>query len=94
MNELEQRLQGQEKEIKGQVNKCQELHLQMEKTKVELMEKEKALNKSRDELLRTTAQYDQAEAKVFDFSRIMKESMFLYKIWARCYKIKAIHDLG
>ncbi|XP_040841608.1 centromere protein F [Ochotona curzoniae] len=73
MNELEQRLQGQEKEIKGQVNKCQELHLQMEKTKVELMEKEKALNKSRDELLRTTAQYDQAEAKCTALEQKLKK---------------------
>lgn len=67
MNELELRLQGQEKEMKGQVNKFQELQLQLEKTKVELIEKEKVLNKTRDELVRTTAQYDQAAAKVLDF---------------------------
>ncbi|XP_036057777.1 centromere protein F [Onychomys torridus] len=63
MNELELRLQGQEKEMKGQVNKFQELQLQLEKTKMELIEKEKALNKTRDELVRTTAQYDQAATK-------------------------------
>ncbi|XP_042114757.2 centromere protein F isoform X1 [Peromyscus maniculatus bairdii] len=63
MNELELRLQGQEKEMKGQVNKFQELQLQLEKTKVELIEKEKVLNKTRDELVRTTAQYDQAATK-------------------------------
>lgn len=67
MNELELRLQGQEKEMKGQVNKFQELQLQLEKTKVELIEKEKVLNKTRDELVRTTAQYDQAATKVLDF---------------------------
>ncbi|XP_040594187.1 centromere protein F isoform X2 [Mesocricetus auratus] len=63
MNELELRLQGQEKEMKGQVNKFQELQLQLEKTKVELTEKEKVLNKTRDELVRTTAQCDQAAGK-------------------------------
>lgn len=50
--------------MKGQVNKWQELQLQLEKAKVELNEKEKVLNKSRDELVRTTAQFDQASAKV------------------------------
>lgn len=54
--------------MKGQVNKLQELQLQVEKAKVELNEKEKVLNKSRDELVRTTAQYDQASTKVLDFS--------------------------
>lgn len=54
--------------MKGQANKCQELQLQLEKAKAELIEKEKALNKSRDELVRSTAQYDQASAKVLDFS--------------------------
>ncbi|KAL6053609.1 hypothetical protein STEG23_018842, partial [Scotinomys teguina] len=63
MSELELRLQGQEKEMKGQVNKFQELQLQLEKTKGELIEKEKVLNKTRDELVRTTAQYDQAATK-------------------------------
>lgn len=65
---MELHLQGQEKEMKGQANKCQELQLQLEKAKAELIEKEKALNKSRDELVRSTAQYDQASAKVLDFS--------------------------
>ena len=68
MSELELRLQGHEKEMKGQVNKLQELQLQVEKAKAELNEKEKVLNKSRDELVRTTAQYDQASTKVLDFS--------------------------
>lgn len=52
--------------MKGHVNKWQELQLQLEKAKVELNEKEKVLNKNRDELVRTTAQYDQASAKVRD----------------------------
>lgn len=63
MNELELRLRGQEKEMKDQVNKFQELQLQLEKTKVDLIEKEKILNKTRDEVVRTTAQYEQAAAK-------------------------------
>ncbi|XP_016080131.1 PREDICTED: centromere protein F [Miniopterus natalensis] len=71
--ELELRLQGQEKEMKGQVNKWQELQLQLEKAKMELNEKEKALNKSRDELVRTTAQYDQASAKCTALEQKLKK---------------------
>ncbi|XP_059947109.1 centromere protein F isoform X2 [Mesoplodon densirostris] len=63
ISELELHLQGQEREMKGQVNKLQELQLQVDKAKAELNEKEKVLNKSRDELVRTTAQYDQASTK-------------------------------
>ncbi|XP_032249062.1 centromere protein F [Phoca vitulina] len=63
ISDLELHLQGQEKEMKGQVNKCQELQLQLEKAKAELIEKDKVLNKSRDELVRSTAQYDQASTK-------------------------------
>ncbi|OBS64813.1 hypothetical protein A6R68_06645 [Neotoma lepida] len=72
MNELELRLQGQEKEMKGQVNKFQELQLQLEKTKVELIEKEKVLNKTRDELVRTTAQYDQSATKCTTLEQKLK----------------------
>uniref|UniRef100_A0A671F3K4 Centromere protein F n=1 Tax=Rhinolophus ferrumequinum TaxID=59479 RepID=A0A671F3K4_RHIFE len=73
MNELELRLQGQEKEMKGQVNKCQELQLQLEKVKMELNEKEKVLNKSRDELVRMTAQYDQASTKCTALEQKLKK---------------------
>lgn len=73
IGELELRLQGQEKEMKGQVNKWQELQLQLEKAKVELNEKEKVLNKSRDELVRTTAQYDQASAKCTALEQKLKK---------------------
>lgn len=72
MNELELRLQGQEKEMKDQVNKFQELQLQLEKTKVDLIEKEKILNKTRDEVVRTTAQYDQAAAKCTTLEQKLK----------------------
>lgn len=73
INELELRLQGQEKEMKGQVNKFQELQLQLEKAKVELIEKEKVLNKNRDELVRTTAQYDQASTKCTALEQKLKK---------------------
>ncbi|CAK6439643.1 unnamed protein product [Pipistrellus nathusii] len=73
IGELELRLQGQEKEMKGQVNKWQELQLQLEKAKVELNEKEKVLNKSRDELVRTTAQFDQASAKCTALEQKLKK---------------------
>ncbi|ELR52413.1 Centromere protein F [Bos mutus] len=73
ISELELRLQGQEKEMKGQVNKLQELQLQLEKAKVELNEKEKVLNKNRDELVRTTSQYDQASAKCTALEQKLKK---------------------
>ncbi|XP_037353850.1 centromere protein F [Talpa occidentalis] len=73
IQELELRLQGQEKELKGQGNKFQELHLQLEKAKVQLTEKEKVLNKNRDELVRTTAQYDQAFSKCTALEQKLKK---------------------
>uniref|UniRef100_A0A8W4F782 Centromere protein F n=1 Tax=Sus scrofa TaxID=9823 RepID=A0A8W4F782_PIG len=73
IGELELRLQGQEKEMKGQVNKLQELQVQLEKAKAELNEKEKVLNKSRDELVRTTAQYDQASTKCTALEQKLKK---------------------
>ncbi|XP_057584853.1 centromere protein F isoform X2 [Hippopotamus amphibius kiboko] len=73
ISELELRVQGQEKEMKGQVNKLQELQLQLEKAKAELNEKEKVLNKSRDELVRTTAQYDQASTKCTALEQKLKK---------------------
>nr|XP_014721268.2 centromere protein F isoform X1 [Equus asinus]XP_044613941.1 centromere protein F isoform X1 [Equus asinus]XP_044613942.1 centromere protein F isoform X1 [Equus asinus] len=73
ISELELRLQGQEKEMKGQVNKFQELQLQLERAKVEFIEKEKVSNKSRDELVRTTAQYDQASTKCTALEQKLKK---------------------
>ncbi|XP_051004080.1 centromere protein F [Acomys russatus] len=72
MNELELRLQEQEKEMKDQANRFQELQVQLEKTKVELIEKEKQLSKTRDELVRTTAQYDQAAIKCTTLEQKLK----------------------
>uniref|UniRef100_A0A4X2KXC3 DH domain-containing protein n=1 Tax=Vombatus ursinus TaxID=29139 RepID=A0A4X2KXC3_VOMUR len=73
VNELEHRLQGQEKDIKGHMNKWQETQLQLEKTKLELTEKEKVLNKTRDELMRLTAQFDQATAKCKTLEQKLKK---------------------
>ncbi|XP_023388998.1 centromere protein F isoform X1 [Pteropus vampyrus] len=73
ISELELRLQTQEKEMKSQVNKCQELQLHLEKAKVELNEKEKVLHKSRDELVRMTAQYDQASTKCTALEQKLKK---------------------
>ncbi|MBZ3886655.1 Centromere protein F [Sciurus carolinensis] len=73
VNELELRLQGQEKEMKGQVNKFLELQLHLEKTKMELTEKEKVLNRNKDELVRTTAQYDQAATKCTTLEQKLKK---------------------
>lgn len=69
--------------MKGQVNKWQELQLQLEKAKVELNEKEKVLNKSRDELVRTTAQYDQASAKVRDCSWVTEKSPLFMQLFGK-----------
>ncbi|KAM6166258.1 centromere protein F [Erethizon dorsatum] len=73
VNELELRLQGQEKEMKSQAHGFQELQLHLEKTKVELIEKDKVLNKNRDELVRTIAQYDQAATKCSALEQKLKK---------------------
>ncbi|XP_068922156.1 centromere protein F isoform X2 [Petaurus breviceps papuanus] len=73
VNELEYQLQRQEKDIKGHVNKWQETQLKLEKTKLELMEKEKVLNKTRDELMRLTTQFDQATAKCTSLEQKLKK---------------------
>lgn len=85
---MELHLQGQEKEMKGQVNKCHELQLHLEKAKAELIEKEKILNKSRDELMRTTAQYDQASSKVLDFSCIVENLHFVIEFFGNSFHTK------
>lgn len=59
--------------MKVQVNQWPELQLQQDKAKMELNEKEKVLNKSSTEL---TAQYDQASAKVPDFSWVLQNLHF------------------
>ncbi|XP_010640824.1 centromere protein F isoform X1 [Fukomys damarensis] len=73
VNELELRLQGQEKEMKSQAHRFQELQLQLEKTKAELIEKDKVLNKNRDELVKTSAQHDQAATKCTALEQKLKK---------------------
>lgn len=63
-SELEQRLQGQERELRSQGDRIQEMQLQRDRARGELAERDKALSKSGDELARVGAQYEQASAKV------------------------------
>ncbi|KAL4623897.1 centromere protein F [Arapaima gigas] len=63
VSELELRLQSQDKEMKNQMNKFQELQSQLDKAKKELSEKDRTLGKSRDELSKLSGQYDQAVTK-------------------------------
>lgn len=66
--------------MKGQVNKLQELQLQLEKAKVELSRKRESFRQNRDELVRTTSQYDQASTKVLNFSLVIDKSAFFHTI--------------
>uniref|UniRef100_H3AGZ6 Centromere protein F n=1 Tax=Latimeria chalumnae TaxID=7897 RepID=H3AGZ6_LATCH len=63
VTELELRLQAQEKEMKTCANKLQEVQAHFEKAKLELSEKDKALNKYRDEVTKMTTQLDQSSSK-------------------------------
>ncbi|CAH2254324.1 centromere F [Pelobates cultripes] len=63
INEMETRLQIQEKEIKNQVSRCQETQIILEKTKMDLAEKDHTLTKSKDELARVKIQLEQATDK-------------------------------
>ncbi|XP_061331401.1 centromere protein F isoform X2 [Pezoporus flaviventris] len=64
VKDLEQQLQAQEKMRKSHMNKHQETELQLVRMKLELTEKDKALNKTRDKLTQTRAQLDQATTQV------------------------------
>lgn len=46
------------------MNKHQEIELQLDRTKLELTEKSKVLNKTRDKLTQMKTQFDQATAQV------------------------------
>uniref|UniRef100_A0A672KQ06 Centromere protein F n=1 Tax=Sinocyclocheilus grahami TaxID=75366 RepID=A0A672KQ06_SINGR len=63
VSELELRLQAQEKEMKNQVNKFSEIQSQFEMAKKDLAEKDKLVSKSRDELTKSTGQYEQSVSK-------------------------------
>ncbi|KAM6086711.1 centromere protein F isoform 1-T1 [Theristicus caerulescens] len=64
VKDLEQQLQSQEKVQKSYMNKHQETELQLDRMKLELTEKDKVLNKTRDKLTQMTAQLDQATTQV------------------------------
>lgn len=62
--QLEQNLQVQGQEMKLHMSKCQETQLQLDDTKRKLIEKDKALNKSWNEITRITTQLDQTTVLV------------------------------
>ncbi|XP_071595731.1 centromere protein F isoform X2 [Heliangelus exortis] len=64
VKDLEQQLQAQEKVKKSHMNKYQETELQLERMKLELAEKDKALNKTRDKLTQMRTQLDQATTQM------------------------------
>nr|XP_008124053.1 PREDICTED: centromere protein F isoform X1 [Anolis carolinensis] len=60
IQELEHKLQSQTQDMKLGLTKLQETQLQLDNLKMELTEKDKALNKTRNEMSRIVAQFDQA----------------------------------
>ncbi|XP_066467809.1 centromere protein F [Tiliqua scincoides] len=62
IQQLEHNLQVHTQEMKVHMSKFQEIQLQLENTKGKLTEKDKALNKSRNEITRITTQLDQTTA--------------------------------
>ncbi|XP_066034376.1 centromere protein F isoform X2 [Chamaea fasciata] len=64
IKDLEQQLQAQEKLKRSHMNKHQETELELDRLKLELTEKDKILNKTRDKLTQTSTQLDQATTQV------------------------------
>uniref|UniRef100_U3KCU3 Centromere protein F n=8 Tax=Passeriformes TaxID=9126 RepID=U3KCU3_FICAL len=64
IKDLEQQLQAQEKLKRSHMNKHQETELELDRLKLELTEKDKILNKTRDKLTQTSTQVDQATTQV------------------------------
>ncbi|XP_074945003.1 centromere protein F isoform X2 [Phalacrocorax aristotelis] len=64
VKDLEQQLKAQEKVKKSHMNKHQETELQVDRMKLELTEKDKVLNKTRDKLTQMRTQLDQAATQV------------------------------
>lgn len=64
MKDLEQQLEAQEKVTKSHMNKHQEAEVQLDRMKLELTEKDKVLNKTRDTLTQMRTQLDQATTQV------------------------------
>lgn len=57
-------MQAQEKLKRSHMNKHQETELELDRLKLELTEKDKILNKTRDKLTQTSTQLDQATTQV------------------------------
>ncbi|XP_010283174.1 PREDICTED: centromere protein F [Phaethon lepturus] len=72
VKDLEQQLQAQEKVKKSHMNKHQETELQLDRMKLELTEKDKVLNKTRDKLTQMRTQLDQATTQVQMMEQKMK----------------------
>ncbi|XP_009947335.1 PREDICTED: centromere protein F [Leptosomus discolor] len=64
VKDLEQQLQAQEKVKKSHMNKHQETELQLDRMKLELTEKDKVLNQTRDKLTQMRTQLDHATTQV------------------------------
>lgn len=64
IKDLEQQLQAQEKLKRSHLSKLQETELELDRLKLELTEKDKILNKTRDKLTQASAQLDQATTQV------------------------------
>ncbi|XP_051470327.1 centromere protein F [Apus apus] len=64
VKDLEQQLEAEEKVKKSHINRHQEIKLQLDRMKLELTEKDKVLNKSRDKQTQMRTQLDQATAQV------------------------------
>ncbi|OPJ72283.1 centromere protein F [Patagioenas fasciata monilis] len=64
VKDLEQQLEAQEKVTKSHMNKHQETEVQLDRMKLELTEKDKVLNKTRDKLTQMRTQLDQATTQV------------------------------
>uniref|UniRef100_A0A8C3TJC0 Centromere protein F n=1 Tax=Catharus ustulatus TaxID=91951 RepID=A0A8C3TJC0_CATUS len=64
IKDLEQQLQAQETLKRSHMNKHKETELELDRLKLELTEKDKILNKTRDKLTQTSTQVDQATTQV------------------------------
>ncbi|XP_063775154.1 centromere protein F [Pseudophryne corroboree] len=73
VTELELRLQVQERELKNHLHKLQETRTLLEKSQAELVEKDRALTKSRDDSARVTAQLQQSADKCAQTEQKLKK---------------------
>ena len=65
MSELERNLASQEKEIRGQSSRLQELQIQLDQSRRELVDRDRDLAKTRHELTQASAKHQQSEDKVW-----------------------------